>query len=53
MCIELKKNLEIKLVAIPCHDRLREGLKHPVGKIAFISKRYEQNIKYLPLEELH
>lgn len=53
MSIELKKNLEIKLVAVPCHDRLREGLKHPAGKIAFSSKRYGQNIKYLPLEELH
>lgn len=53
MSIELKKNLEIKLVAVPCHDRLRESLKHPAGKIAFSSKRYGQNIKYLPLEELH
>lgn len=53
MSIELKKNLELKLVAIPCHERLREALKHADGKIAFSSKRYGQNIKYVPLEELH
>ncbi len=53
MSIELKENLELKLVAMPCHERLREALKHPDGKIAFSSKRYGQNIKYIPLEELH
>jgi len=53
MSVELKKNLELKLVAMPCHERLREALKHPDGKIAFSSKRYGQNIKYVPLEELH
>ena len=53
MSTELKKNLELKLVAISCHERLREALKHPNGKIAFSSKRYGQNIEYVPLEELH
>ncbi|HDK27092.1 MAG TPA: DUF917 domain-containing protein [Candidatus Atribacteria bacterium] len=53
MSIELKANLKLKLLAIPCHKRLREALKHPDGKAAFSSKRYGQNIKYVPLEKLH
>lgn len=53
MSIELQERLILKLVATPCHKRLRDALKHRDGLAAFSSKRYGQDIKYTPLEELH
>lgn len=53
MSTELSEGLEIHLIGCPCHPRLRKGLDHPWGKIAFSSKRYGQEIDFIPIEKLN
>ena len=53
MSVEIEKNLELELVAISCHNRLREVFENSEGKKAFTAKRYGQDFDYIPLEELH
>jgi hypothetical protein len=53
MSIELKVGMEVALVGVPCHPRLREAVHSDVGAQAFSPERYGRlDLKYRPLEEL-
>lgn len=53
MSIELKAGMEVALVGVPCHPRLREAVYSGVGAQAFSPERYGRpDLKYRPLEEL-
>lgn len=54
MSVELKIGLEIVLMGLPCHERLREAIKTSKGKIAFNPARYGQpNLTFIPIEKLN
>jgi DUF917 family protein len=53
MSIELKPGMEVVLLGVPCHPRLREAVRNEVGAQAFSPARYGRpDLQYHPIEEL-
>jgi len=53
MSVELAEGLEVCVVGVPCHRRLREALDTPEGAAAFSGTRYGcPELEYRPIEEL-
>ena len=53
MSIELKPGMDVVLAGLPCHPRLREAARDPVGRRAFSPERYGRpDLSYRPMEEL-
>lgn len=53
MSIELKTGMQVALVGVPCHARLRKAAQSEVGSKAFSPERYGRpDLKYRPIEEL-
>lgn len=54
MSVDLVKGKHLCLIGMPCHPRLREGLKNPAAAEAFGGGRYgHPEIKYIPIEDLN
>jgi hypothetical protein len=54
MSIDMKPGLEITMVGIECHKRLRETMETAVGKEALGGNRYGYpNLEYVPIEKLN
>ena len=54
MSTDLKKDKRIAIVAIPCHQRLRETLETEIGRKAFSGDRYgHPELRYQPVEFLN
>lgn len=53
MSVDIVAGKKMALIGVPCHPRLREGLKTPAGAHAFSGVRYgHPEIAYVPIEEL-
>jgi DUF917 family protein len=53
MSIQLKPGMDVALVGVPCHPRLREAIRTRVGAKSFSPERYGRpDLKYRPIEEL-
>jgi len=53
MTTSIKPGIEMAVVGVPAHERLRECLKNEIGRKAFSSSRYGfPEIKYEPIEDL-
>jgi DUF917 family protein len=54
MSIDMKPGLEITMVGVKCHQRLRETMETAVGKEALGGNRYGcPDLEYLPIESLN
>ena len=54
MSVDLVIGKEVCLLGMPCHPRLRDGLKNPDAMAAFGGHRYgHSEIIYIPIEELN
>ncbi len=53
MSVELKAGMDVSLAGVPCHPRLREAVRSPLGAQAFSPARYGRaDLAYTPIEEL-
>jgi len=53
MTINIKSGMEMAVVGVPAHERLRECLKTEVGREAFSPARFGfPEVKYEPIEVL-
>ena len=53
MSIHLKPGMDVALVGVPCHPRLREAVRSEIGAGSFSPERYGcPDLKYRPIEEL-
>lgn len=53
MTTSIKPGIEMAVVGVPAHERLRECLKNEIGRKAFSPSRYGfPEIKYEPIEDL-
>ena len=53
MATSIKPGIEMAVVGVPAHERLRECLKNEIGRKAFSPSRYGfPEIKYEPIEDL-
>ncbi len=52
MTPELREGKELIVIGLPCHSRLREALKTPIGAQAFAPERYDEKGVYQPVENL-
>lgn len=53
MSVDLHPGVEIVVVGVPCHARLRKALESPAGSAAFSGTRYGYpDLSYRPIEEL-
>ena len=53
MSVELRPGMELALVGVPCHPRLREAARDPVGRQSLAPARFGYpDLAYRPLEEL-
>jgi hypothetical protein len=53
MSVELQAGMEIALVGVSCHSRLREAVQNEVGKQSFSPERYGRpDLTYCPMEDL-
>jgi len=54
MSVELQPAMEVALVGVPCHPRLRHAAQSQVGAKAFSPERYGRpDLHYIPFETLH
>jgi len=53
MSIQLRPGMEVALVGVPCHPRLREAIRSEVGAKSFSPERYGRpDLRYRPIEDL-
>lgn len=49
---DIKKGREVIILARPCHDHLRTAMQSELGAEAFSSHRYNEEVPYVPVEQL-
>ena len=53
MSVELHTGMEIAVLGVPCHPRLREAVQDETGRRSFAPARYGYpELDYRPMEEL-
>jgi len=53
MSVNIKEGKPIILAGVPCHQRLRDSIKTPIGFHAFGGARYgHPELEYIPIEQL-
>jgi DUF917 family protein len=53
MSVELEEGMDLALVGLPCHQRLRRAAESESGREAFSPERYGQSaLTYQPIEQL-
>jgi len=52
MSTDLVEGMEVTVIVAPAHERLREAIRDPLGKIAMSSKRFGEEVEYTELEKL-
>ena len=53
MSVELRAGMEIAVLGVPCHPRLREAVQDDIGRRSFAPARYGYpELDYRPMEEL-
>ena len=53
MSVELQDGMNLALVGLPCHQRLRRAAESESGRKAFSPERYGQSaLSYQPIEQL-